>query len=160
MGTNNEGLRDLAASLRTLQMRTGEDFTGRSFASRLRIQKCIYMLASLEYEPASAYRFSNYLRGPYAPGLARDYYELAQREPQVAEAVIPERILAVVADASREGILFLEAVTTLHSIWQYNKGASKEMVISYVRRLKPHVSRLTEEAWEFLLDAGLVPSDT
>lgn len=160
MGGHEERLRNLAGSLRTLHIRTGEDYTGKSFVSRLRIQKCIYLLANLQYKPARAYRFSDYLRGPYAPSLSRDYYELAASEPHVDEAEIPERILAAVASATKEGILFLEAVTTLHSIWRYNKGASKEMVFSYVRRLKPHVSKLVEGAWEFLLDVGLVPTDT
>ncbi|WP_221288628.1 hypothetical protein [Stygiolobus caldivivus] len=67
-----------------------------SFEDRLRLQKYVFIMEKLGLN--LGYSFSEYLRGPYSPGLAMDYYsnadivkelktthELTDKEREVAE---------------------------------------------------------------------------
>jgi len=47
-----------------------------SFVSRLKIQKAVFLLKHLGVEAFNSYNFQLYLRGPYSPNLASDYYNL------------------------------------------------------------------------------------
>ncbi len=53
------------------------DVTGESeeqFENRLKLQKYVYLASYFDLD--MGYRYSMYLRGPYSPGLAEDYYVL------------------------------------------------------------------------------------
>ncbi len=154
----------LASLLYELENSIGADYSGSTFNSRFRIQKSVYLLQALGFDFGKRYRFSNYLKGPYSPALAKDYYDLppSLSRPGFGRPGlrIPEEILDRVKDANERGILFLEAVTTLHHVASRNQGATQEMVFRFVRELKPHVSRELVEAWQFLNEAGLIQSST
>jgi uncharacterized protein YwgA len=47
----------------------------------LRVQKAVFLLKHLSIKPFTDYEFDMYLRGPYSPSLAEDYYGLKGVEP-------------------------------------------------------------------------------
>lgn len=52
-----------------------------SFNERLKFQKAVFLLKHLDFSPFRNYGFSMYLRGPYSPELAGDYYNLEGVSP-------------------------------------------------------------------------------
>ena len=52
------------------------DDTDTGFDTRLRIQKYVFVAQSLGLD--TSYRYNRYRYGPYSPGLAADYYRLAE----------------------------------------------------------------------------------
>lgn len=157
----------LAPVLRRLEIETGEDFTARSFSSRLRIQKSIYLLQAQGFSPSDRkYGFNNYIRGPYSPSLARDYYEIRETtdtsEGIEAESAddIPEPHLTHVVDAVNKGNDFLEAAATLHSVAKRNETTNEDLLVTFVENLKPELGTVLPEAHRFLEDRGLYPAFT
>jgi Uncharacterized conserved protein len=45
-----------------------------SFSGRLKVQKAVLLLKYLGVSPFDRYEFGLYVRGPYSPVLALDYY--------------------------------------------------------------------------------------
>src|SRR2546426_9906991 len=100
----------LAQVLKRLKESTGKGFDPTNFPKRLRIQKSIYLLKALGYEPVAHYSFGSYVRGPYSPELARDYYSLSDHAvDRATPATIPDRYLIPVTQAVVRGNEFLEA---------------------------------------------------
>jgi uncharacterized protein YwgA len=149
----------LARILKRLNNETGRKFDASEFWSRFRIQKSIYLLQATGYPRKTMYKFNLYLRGPYSPDLAKDYYsidtwsEMAKRS--VSPADIPEHNLSVVKEAIDRGEYFLETLVTIHSIKE-TEGTDKERTFEIARRLKPNRIRYFEQAWDFLSDWRLV----
>ena len=52
-----------------------------SLEDRLKMQKAVFLLRHLKVKPFRNYDFNMYLRGPYSPELASDYYRLEGVEP-------------------------------------------------------------------------------
>ncbi len=52
------------------------------FDARLKFQKVSFLLSSLGVEPFKRFVFNLYLRGPYSPGLAAQYYDLNGDTPE------------------------------------------------------------------------------
>ncbi|MEM3693019.1 MAG: hypothetical protein QXI39_03245 [Candidatus Bathyarchaeia archaeon] len=44
---------------------------------RLRLQKAVFLLKHLGIDPFTNYEFNLYIRGPYSPSLAREYYGIS-----------------------------------------------------------------------------------
>jgi len=66
-----EQTEELIAYLNLLGIRINND----SFESRMKAQKLAYIIQSLLGK--HLYSFNFYVRGPYSPDLARDYFEHA-----------------------------------------------------------------------------------
>jgi len=75
------GLGELAWLVRFLGLSVEELLDPNSFDSRLRVQKAVFFLKHLGVKPFTEYEFNMYLRGPYSPALAQDYYRLRGVEP-------------------------------------------------------------------------------
>jgi hypothetical protein len=149
-----------AACLKKLMMEieneTHLNFTGDDFNSRLRIQKTVYLLKVLGVKPYSEYDFGYYVRGPYSPDLARDYYSDSEDRLHDPCPTVPRREMDIVIQAANKGNNFLEAVATLHIAWATNPGISGAETISMVRELKPAISGKLSEAWQFLQSHRMV----
>jgi len=151
----------LAAILSQLARSTGQSYNPSDFASRLRIQKSIYLLKALGYNPVSRYSFGAYVRGPYSPDLARDYYALPSGIVEnTAPVAIPSRYLGPVVDAVKRGNDFLEAVATLHLYCDRNRNSKRTDILDYVRYLKPELGDRLAEALAFLEKKGFLPAYT
>ncbi len=147
--------RVLEGILRTLTSSTGRTYDTRTFDSRLRIQKSIYLLGALDYGPAKRYSFSYYLRGPYSPDLARDYYSI-QFPISGRGMFIPPSLLKPVTVAVERGNRFLEAVCTIHLVAKYNPGVPASEVQDLVTHVKPETSSELREAWRYLREEHLL----
>lgn len=148
----------LAATLSQLSKSTGQSFDPSDFSKRLRIQKSIYLLKALGYGPVSKYLFGSYLRGPYSPQLAADYFALAPGTVQkTVPARIPPNYLSPVVDAVTRGNDFLEAAATLRLYRQRNRNSDKAVIFGLVAYQKPHLEHHLEGAWAFLEKCGLLP---
>jgi hypothetical protein len=151
-------LRLLAGILNRLTDSTGKRFDALEFWARFRIQKSIYLLQAMGYPGPAHYRFSLYLRGPYSPELAKDYYALEEwdraRRKGVPPAHIPQDKLTILKEALGRGEYFLEALVTLHSIL-VTEEKERGKAIAIASRLKPERAAYFEPAWEFLADRRL-----
>jgi len=151
--------RKLAGILACLTECSGKRFDASDFWSRFRIQKSIYLLQTIGYPGTSGYRFNLYLRGPYSPDLAKDYYALEDEgisfKSRVSPASIPSDKLAVLREALGRGEYFLEALVTLLSIVK-SEERDKTKAIEIAARLKPNRASYFESAWQFLNDKGLI----
>ncbi len=65
----------LAGFVEALRRSIGFEFNVNRFDHRLRLQKLVYLAKTLDV-PNLEYDFNLYLRGPYSPELADDYYHL------------------------------------------------------------------------------------
>ncbi len=146
----------LSYMLTELERETHLNFSALDFNSRLRAQKSVYLLKALGVSPFTEYDFGYYIRGPYSPALARDYYALTLKPLRGTRPNISDRNERIVIEAANRGNNFLEAVATLHFARLINKGMSEYEVLKTVRELKPGLSSKLPEAWEFLEENGLV----
>ena len=146
----------LAPVLRYLAKSTGQDFSGRDFPSRLRIQKTVFLLRAMKTPNVPPYPFSSYFYGPYSPSLAREYYsDRFQQEIRTAAATAPRVELAGLENAIRRGNDFLEAAATMLAYVEQNQGAGKASALTHLRSTKPRLAATAEEAWKWLVQNGL-----
>lgn len=142
----------LGQILERLAVRSHQEFGARTFESRLRTQKAIYLLKVFGYPPVQHYNFTNYFHGPYCPELTAEYYAVQQGEVEEGPTPpeIPAQSMGALLDALGRGNQFLEAVTTLHSIQRRNR-LDQTRALETVRVMKPHLEQRTlHEAWEYL----------
>jgi len=115
-----------------------------SFEERLRIQKAAFLLKHLEVKPFTSYDFNLYLRGPYSPSLAADYYKLGDMtlEDFVSPRFKPnrkaERLLKWFISHPSE---WLEVASSIISIRERYPSVKNEEVYSLLRLSKPWVNR-------------------
>jgi len=146
----------LAGVLAELSRATAERFDAKSFPSRLRIQKSVYLLGALGMREMKSYGFSYYVRGPYSPVLAKDYYALENASVTPAKIHISSSHMNVIKECVERGDAFLEAASTLHSIAAIRCTTEKDTVIEAARSLKPQLSHKYDDAWQFLRLTGLL----
>lgn len=121
------------------------------FDSRLKLQKYIFLARKFGLD--LSYNFSNYIRGPYSPDLAHDYYDL----PEVKEIKIPDSF-------NKEGFLelikgkdvaWLEAAATILMIYEDTKDL--DWAIERTAELKPWISKeRMDEILRDLKKVGLI----
>jgi len=157
---------ELKRVLHLLAGATLRDFDAETIGSRLRIQKAVYIFKALGSPNAADYRYNLYIRGPYSPALAKDYYSL-KGEGELRGAVpgappptkASPRTQAVI-DAVKRGNDFLEAVTTAHWIAERNPGATQMQIRETFKSKKPHLDSRFDEAWAFLVQHRLANGHT
>ena len=142
------------------------DSSIQDLSDRIRFQKAIYL--SQEAGVRLGYGFGWYVRGPYSPSLARDYYYLhmardkstVTHDRKLRKAILSQlnniRPLmsppsAVTLDTSN----WLELVSSLH----YLRNAAGKEASEKLANVKPHLSKYIPYAEEKLVEAGLL-SDT
>ena len=156
MGDTLSNLSTLAGILAEVSRETSKSFDAGSFNSRLRIQKTVYLLGIMGVPEAREYRFSYYVRGPYSPSLAKAYYALDAGSVVPSKVRISEYCMNVVRECVGRGDAFLEAVSTLHSIASIRRSEDKKLIIDMARSMKPQLSHKYDDAWQYLLETGLI----
>ncbi len=145
----------LLSFIRMLEERGIFRFDLDSFESRLRLQKYVYL--ARPFGLRLGYGYSLYIRGPYSPELARDYYALSgdvEGEP-LPEGFRAEEFLEFVRGRDER---WLEAASTLLMLAEESPG-DLEWVLSRTSELKPWA----DEGWlreilEELLKWRLLPT--
>jgi len=140
----------LFSFLKFLEKKLGFDFNKDSFDDRLRLQKYVYIARFLGLD--HGYRFSGYLRGPYSPDLAKDYYTLSESDElkvskedylHSLENFNAEKFLDIVSEKSSR---WLELATTVLYFWEIYRSvhSGEELanrVIDKVSQIKSRASR-------------------
>jgi len=165
MKSKEEKLRNLATFVNILEKSAIHKFNLDDFISRLRMQKYVYLARFFGFD--LGYRYNLYLRGPYSPDLAEDYYQLKDRG-EWADSSIPAIKFDKFARLVREKDHgWLEIATTIHFIWESNRslrekyGLSREELKTFaIKRtgdVKSHVGkRFIEGVFEELEKASLL----
>lgn len=137
---------------------------------RKRVQKAVYLgqIARVDLN----YRFGWYLRGPYSPGLTKDYYALADAasageintqeialKPELSERL---RKIRPLLNPPSEGALsqedWLELLASLHFLRCVSKFDS-EQAAARIRQEKPHLQAFLSQAEAQLRQYGLLPNE-
>jgi uncharacterized protein YwgA len=149
MKTKKEKLRNLTAFVNTLEKSGIHKFNLDDFISRLRLQKYVYLARFFGFD--LGYVYNLYLRGPYSPGLAEDYYRLKEKGER-ADLLIPAINFDKFAKLVRgKDHRWLEIASTIHFIWESNRNWRerysepckdlKTFVINRTSDIKSHVGK-------------------
>lgn len=137
---------------------------------RKRVQKAVYLgqIAHVDL----GYRFGWYLRGPYSPGLTKDYYALADAvaageidshdktlKPDLRACL---RKIRPLLDPPREVALsqedWLELLASLHFLRRVSKF-DRASAAARIRQEKPHLQEFLSQAETQLQQYGLLPNE-
>jgi uncharacterized protein YwgA len=124
----------LLAFIKFLETEFGFKFNVKSFKHRIRLQKYVFIANFLGWN--NEYAFNIYVRGPYSPDLASDYYNLENREPTVEEfdrylSSLNKDIFTEIITEKNVG--WLEVGTTMLSLYVNNKNKiDKNQIRSYL----------------------------
>lgn len=137
---------------------------------RKRVQKAVYLgqIARVDL----GYRFGWYLRGPYSPGLTKDYYALADAvvtgeiDPQdkTLKTELRDRLRKIrpLLDPPPEVELsqedWLELLASLHFLRHVSKY-DRDKAMARIRQEKPHLQKFLSEAEKQLQHYQLLPSE-
>lgn len=108
------------------------------FRLRLKLQKAAYLLKRMGVEPFTKYEFNTYLRGPYSPDLAKDYYNTS-REEECVPSIDSERLelLKWFIDHDER---WLETASSILSILEKYPNIANEQLLSLLRMSKPWIT--------------------
>lgn len=109
------------------------------FVSRLRLQKAAYLLKRMGVEPFTKYQFNIYLRGPYSPELAREYYGELGDEKEEPETGVEK--LATLKWFVEHDEKWLEIASSILSIVEDYPDISYDELFSLLKMSKPWVTR-------------------
>jgi len=158
-GENVKRLSNLAKFEKLLREAGIHKFNIDLFESRLKLQKHVY-LAQEMFGMKFDYPFNLYLRGPYSPVLAGDYYKLPEFEGELGKVRYDknkfERFEEFVKGKNAKE---LEVIATTHLVWTrnkqlidfgiYSKERLEELVVKKVVDLKKanenHVRNILKE---------------
>ena len=115
------------------------------FEERLKIQKVAFLLKHLGVAPFTKYNFSMYLRGPYSPDLAREYYEATSGRPAPPRkgwSGKREELLRWFADYDPR---WLEVASSIILIGKRYGRINRRETYSILRMSKPWIDRETFE---------------
>jgi uncharacterized protein YwgA len=122
----NERLEELMAFIQFLKKQCGFTFNVNRFSHRIMLQKYVFLAKSLGWP--NDYAYNLYIRGPYSPDLAKDYYNLDEC-PTVDEDKTPIRFLdkeRFARTISGKNVEWLEVGTTMLSVYNNNKERINE----------------------------------
>ncbi len=146
----------LAAFIKFLETNTKYKFNITNFKNRVKLQKYVYLSKSFGFD--FDYSHSMYIRGPYSPQLADDYYKLHEnKEYQKLASNVElddnrERFIKLVWGKSEE---WLEIASTFLMIWERYKD--KEFAIKATKETKPWTNRANiKEATKRFEELGVI----
>jgi len=132
-----------------------------SHDSRLQMQKSIYLAQAAGLD--LGYRFNWYVRGPYSPNLADDYYE-AFRDPDFAGTYIASQDLRNRLQGVKNAIgsspssatttEWLEALASVDFIRRVQRKRSLEEARKKFEAEKPKLVRFFDQAFETSTSLG------
>jgi len=118
----------LGAFINTLEERGIFHFDVNRFDSRLRLQKYIYLVE--KFNVPLNYTYSLYIRGPYSPTLAVDYYHLP-RDLISGSMELPESFLNLINRKSKRWLELASTICMLHTA-----GTTREDLIERLIKIK------------------------
>jgi uncharacterized protein YwgA len=127
----------------------GFRFDLEDFDSRLKLQKYVFLARKFGLD--LGYKFSMYIRGPYSPDLAQDYYNLPERGADIPDSFDRKGFLELVKGKDRA---WLEAAATILMI--YEDTGDLSWAIERTSELKPQKKERIEEIARDLDNAGLI----
>ena len=130
-----------------VSMALGRQLNKNRFNDRLLMQKGCYILNRWGYGPE--YRYSLYIRGPYSPDLADDYYEL-NRIGEFTD--VPAERIEELSTIMSKGIGYTEAYTTVLIVKQNNPDRTNEELLKKALDVKPHLKKEVMEVWQSVLN--------
>ncbi|RZN34949.1 MAG: hypothetical protein EFT35_08865 [Methanophagales archaeon ANME-1-THS] len=164
MKTKEEKIGNLAAFVNILERSGIHKFNPEDFISRLRMQKYVYLARFFGFD--LGYEYNLYLRGPYSPALAEDYYRLKEKSERVDLSFFGnfDKFAKLVRGKDHR---WLEIASTIHFIWENNRNCReryrepckdlKAFVINRTSDMKSHVGRpFIEGVFEELEKAALL----
>ncbi len=114
----------LAKIVNSLRRKVDFDFKVNYFNNRLKLQKYVFLLR--RYGIDLGYSYNYYIRGPYSPELADDYYNLPNIEEEIE---LPEDFLKLIKNKSER---WLELASSLVMVFEKYPGISEEDAIRIV----------------------------
>ncbi len=127
MSTN---IRKLAGFVKALE-KIGFNFNVRLFNNRLKLQKFVFL--AKQYGIDLGYNFNLYIRGPYSPLLAEDYYRLSE-EIEPIRVELPDDFLRLIKNKSER---WLELASTVVMVKNRYPSIDDEKIIKIVLGNKP-----------------------
>ncbi len=134
-----------------------------SFEDRLEVQKHIYFLQ--EFGLYLGYRFSWYLHGPYCSILARDGFELTEKNielPDVkfVETKDEERFAKFIdfLGTKRDDAIWLEVLASIHFLKKIYPQKAKNEIFEIVmkKQIQSNSLQKCEDAWGYLKKFELI----
>jgi len=132
------GLGELAWLVRLLGLSVEELLDPNSFENRLKVQKAVFFLRHLGVKPYTDYEFNMYLRGPYSPTLAQDYYRLKDVEPTPVDLGDKADLLKWFISHSLD---WLEVASSILSIRETYKNIDDKETYELIKFSKPWVEK-------------------
>ena len=123
------------------------------FDARFKVQKYVYLARFFGYD--TGHTFNLYMRGPYSPDLADDYYDATTADLDRAEPARLDPRYVELLRAHRNDEEWLEIASTVAMFHEDEPGLRGDELIGAVRRLKPWASEDYVSAVAQELDAVL-----
>lgn len=133
------GKAELVKLIKILGIRAERLVNPSSLEDRLRLQKAVFLLKHLNVEPFTNYSFSFYLRGPYSPDLASEYYDLKDVKPAPVE--MSEEVSELLRWFVSHPADWLEVASSIISIKERYPEMNSREVYSLLRLSKPWVGQ-------------------
>lgn len=130
-----------------VSMALGRKLNKNRFNDRLLMQKGCYILNNWGCGPE--YRYSLYIRGPYSPDLADDYYELNRIDNFTN---VPIEKINKLSEIMNKGIGYTEAYATVLMVKQNNPDRTNEEILKKALDVKPRLKKEVMEAWQSVLN--------
>jgi Uncharacterized conserved protein len=130
-----------------------ESELGREVKDRLKLQK--YVFIADHFGLNSGYDFSMYVRGPYSPELAEDYYRRLDVESTLPPEFRSQDFINLVKD---KDVKWLEIAATVLLIYDYNRerGVSRDDIIKIATSIGSWSKDRVEIVLDELLGANLI----
>jgi uncharacterized protein YwgA len=119
----NERAVELKAFVQFLKEKCGFTFDVNRFDHRIMLQKYVFLAKSLGWP--NDYTYNLYIRGPYSPDLAKDYYNLeavstCNVDKTTIRSLDEERFIRVI---NGKNVAWLEVGITMLSVYNNNKDS-------------------------------------
>jgi len=153
-----ERIKKLVGFIKYLENANVYKFKIDTFEDRLKLQKLVYI--ARYYGIDLGYNFSEYLRGPYSPELADDYYMLSEKLKDfkdIAATIDGESVEKFVKFIKDNSVDKLEGIATglmfLSTLKRSNKDKEtlKKEVATLVRSRKPFLANESDEIAEIVV---------
>jgi len=112
------------------------DFNIDNFNHRLKLQK--YVFIARKFGLDLGYKYNLYLRGPYSPLLAEDYYAIKEGEVTPKSIELDGRFVELIKNKSAR---WLELASTIIMIRDRYRISDPEGIISLMRITKPYATK-------------------
>lgn len=143
--STSEALPSMLASLGLLKKPNFKDIDDEG---TYRIHRAIRVLKYTGYEPAVGYDFDRYYDGPFSSSLSKALRAMDWKQVASATAIHDSRIAAT-CDAMSKGDDFLLVLAITVGVVDRNRGISREETVGLAGRIRPELSDMAEEAYDF-----------